>query len=216
MISVKTVERHRANLLQKLGLRDRLELTRYAIRAGPDRTVGHRIGGFRCHAGKRDGGSVPRTGSRVLLLDHHDRVLLIHARDPDDPGHHWWELPGGGLDDGESFRAAAVRELAEETGIQLACEDLGPCVWIRESRFRYRDRDHHRIDHVFLARPPDTAPRVATTPTANERAGLIERVWFTAAELDRCPDKLLPAELPALLGEILAGRVPATPISLVS
>ncbi|MFT2020447.1 response regulator [Streptomyces sp. 796.1] len=34
VISVKTVERHRANLLHKLGLRDRLELTRYAIRAG--------------------------------------------------------------------------------------------------------------------------------------------------------------------------------------
>jgi len=33
-ISVKTVERHRANLLAKLGLKDRLELTRYAIRAG--------------------------------------------------------------------------------------------------------------------------------------------------------------------------------------
>ncbi|KOV85512.1 regulator [Nocardia sp. NRRL S-836] len=33
-ISIKTVERHRANLLQKLGLKDRLELTRYAIRAG--------------------------------------------------------------------------------------------------------------------------------------------------------------------------------------
>ncbi|MEU6803252.1 response regulator transcription factor [Streptomyces neyagawaensis] len=34
VISIKTVHRHRANLLQKLGLRDRLELTRYAIRAG--------------------------------------------------------------------------------------------------------------------------------------------------------------------------------------
>ncbi|MFJ2029928.1 response regulator [Streptosporangium sp. NPDC087985] len=34
VISVKTVERHRANVLQKLGMRDRLELTRYAIRAG--------------------------------------------------------------------------------------------------------------------------------------------------------------------------------------
>lgn len=34
VISVKTVERHRANLLAKLGLKDRLELTRYAIRAG--------------------------------------------------------------------------------------------------------------------------------------------------------------------------------------
>jgi DNA-binding NarL/FixJ family response regulator len=34
VISVKTVERHRANILQKLGLQDRLELTRYAIRTG--------------------------------------------------------------------------------------------------------------------------------------------------------------------------------------
>jgi DNA-binding NarL/FixJ family response regulator len=34
VISVKTVERHRSNMLQKLGMRDRLELTRYAIRAG--------------------------------------------------------------------------------------------------------------------------------------------------------------------------------------
>jgi len=33
-ISVKTVDRHRANILQKLGMRDRLDLTRYAIRAG--------------------------------------------------------------------------------------------------------------------------------------------------------------------------------------
>lgn len=33
-ISVKTVERHRSNILQKLGLRDRLQLTRYAIRVG--------------------------------------------------------------------------------------------------------------------------------------------------------------------------------------
>jgi len=33
-ISEKTVDRHRSNILTKLGLRDRLELTRYAIRRG--------------------------------------------------------------------------------------------------------------------------------------------------------------------------------------
>jgi len=33
-ISAKTVDRHRTNTLAKLGLRDRLALTRYAIRAG--------------------------------------------------------------------------------------------------------------------------------------------------------------------------------------
>ena len=34
VISEKTVERHRANILEKLGFRDRVELTRYAIRRG--------------------------------------------------------------------------------------------------------------------------------------------------------------------------------------
>jgi DNA-binding NarL/FixJ family response regulator len=34
VISAKTVDRHRANILQKLGMRDRLDVTRYAIRAG--------------------------------------------------------------------------------------------------------------------------------------------------------------------------------------
>jgi len=34
IISEKTVDRHRANILEKLGMRDRVELTRYAIRNG--------------------------------------------------------------------------------------------------------------------------------------------------------------------------------------
>lgn len=48
----------------------------------------------------------PRLGARVPLLDETDRVLLIHARDPDDPDHHWWELPGGGADPGETLTDA--------------------------------------------------------------------------------------------------------------
>jgi DNA-binding NarL/FixJ family response regulator len=34
VISIKTVDRHRANVLGKLGMHDRLDVTRYAIRAG--------------------------------------------------------------------------------------------------------------------------------------------------------------------------------------
>jgi 8-oxo-dGTP pyrophosphatase MutT (NUDIX family) len=157
-------------------------------------------------------GTAPRIGARVLLLDQHDRVLLMHARDPDDPGHHWWELPGGGLDDGESLEQAAIREVAEETGIEL--DQLGPRVWVRESRFRYRNRDHHRVDHVFLARHADAAATVATMHTDNEKLGLIEHAWFTTAELHACTDKLLPASLPTLLDGLLAGHVPSRPIVL--
>jgi 8-oxo-dGTP pyrophosphatase MutT (NUDIX family) len=54
-----------------------------------------------------------RFGARVLVLDPHDRMLLIHARDPDEPASEWWELPGGGIDPGETPQAAASRELAE-------------------------------------------------------------------------------------------------------
>ena len=34
VLSIKTVETHRANILSKLGMRDRVDLTRYAIRRG--------------------------------------------------------------------------------------------------------------------------------------------------------------------------------------
>jgi len=154
----------------------------------------------------------PRIGARVLLLDPIDRVLLIHALDPADPGHHWWELPGGGLDEGEDLRGAARRELAEESGIVLAT--LGRELWVRESRFRYKCRDHHRIEHVFLGRTPTTVPHVPVKPTENERAGLIERRWWSAHELRQCTDKLLPATLPALFDDLLADRLSHTPLTL--
>jgi 8-oxo-dGTP pyrophosphatase MutT (NUDIX family) len=154
-----------------------------------------------------------RVGARVLLLDTCDRVLLVHALDPDDPNRRWWELPGGGVDEGEDLTATARRELAEETGIMLT--ELGRVLWVRESRFRYRGRDHHRIEHVFLAHTSSTARRVPLRPTENEKAGLIERRWWSAAELRHCPDPLLPKNLPDLLDDLLTGHFSDTPLTLV-
>jgi len=158
--------------------------------------------------------TTPRIGARVLLLDATDRVLLIHARDPQDPDHHWWELPGGGVDEGEDLTSAALREVAEETG--LAAVELGRELWVRESRFHYKGRDHHRIDHVFLGRTPSTTPQVPLKPTENEKAGLIERRWWSAGELHLCRDKLLPATLSDLLEDVLEGRLTDTPLMLVN
>lgn len=41
--------------------------------------------------------------------------------------------------------------------------------------------------------------------SANEKVGLIEHRWWTHTELLTCPDRLLPPNLPALLGDILNG-----------
>jgi 8-oxo-dGTP pyrophosphatase MutT (NUDIX family) len=146
-----------------------------------------------------------RIGGRVLLLDRDDRVLLIHAKDPDQPDHHWWELPGGGAESGETLRGAAVRELAEETGILL--NDVGSHLWDRQTRFHYRGHDHHRRESVYLARITHATPTLRPTLTANEKAGLLGHHWWNASELTRCRDKLLPPDLSTLLTDILAGNL---------
>ena len=92
---------------------------------------------------------------------------------------------------------------------------LGRELWVRESRFRYKGRDHHRVEHVFLGRTPSPVPQVAPKPTENEKAGLIERRWWSATELRQCQDKLLPGNLPDLLDDLLAGRMSRTPLTLL-
>lgn len=67
-----------------------------------------------------------RTAVR-LVVRCADQVLLIADSDPGISGSHWWVTPGGGIDAGETAQQAAVRELAEETGLQISEDQLiGP------------------------------------------------------------------------------------------
>ena len=58
---------------------------------------------------------IPRPASRILLVDAAGRTLLfrftVEGRAP------FWVTPGGALDPGEPYEAAARRELLEETGL---------------------------------------------------------------------------------------------------
>src|SRR3954454_22059599 len=60
---------------------------------------------------------VPST--TVAVRDDAGRLLLIHKVDND-----LWALPGGGMDLGESIADAAVREVAEETGLAVELTGL--------------------------------------------------------------------------------------------
>ncbi|KUN02170.1 methyltransferase [Streptomyces yokosukanensis] len=57
------------------------------------------------------------TGALAVVTDEAGRVLLGHSR------RGMWELPGGKTSGAESFEAAAVRELAEETGLTASATD---------------------------------------------------------------------------------------------
>ena len=57
--------------------------------------------------------------SSVALVDRRGWVLLQERDEHPVIDPEKWGFPGGGVEDGETFEAAAYRELAEETGVRL-------------------------------------------------------------------------------------------------
>ncbi|MFT3695263.1 MAG: NUDIX domain-containing protein [Kofleriaceae bacterium] len=145
----------------------------------------------------------PRFAARVLLLDPDDRLLLLRAQDDVVP-YHWWVAPGGGLEAGESFEAAARRELFEETGLDLP---IGRWVWVRRHVFEFRGATLDQRERYFLAR---TTSITIAPPKPDDY--VTEWRWWTLAELIATHDVLTPRRLPELLADILAGRAPPEPI----
>src|SRR3954453_85950 len=55
----------------------------------------------------------------AVVLNKAGELLLVHKTD-----NNLWALPGGGVDPGESVTMAVVREVKEETGIDVTVDDL--------------------------------------------------------------------------------------------
>jgi 8-oxo-dGTP diphosphatase len=58
-------------------------------------------------------------GAHTVVYRENGDLLLVRHEDVD-----LWVLPGGGIDDGETFREAAERELAEEAGVNATYDGL--------------------------------------------------------------------------------------------
>jgi 8-oxo-dGTP diphosphatase len=153
-----------------------------------------------------------RLTARVLLLDPDGRILLMKGRLPSRPqGRGAWFTVGGGAMPGETIAEAAAREIVEETGFQAF--DLGPVVWRREGAMALAAETVWMDEHYLLARCPGGDP-VRHGWQADEHQFIDDIRWWTHAELLATDERIFPPDLPALLGEVLADRLPAEPISI--
>ena len=60
-----------------------------------------------------------RIGVFALIFNNEKQILLGHRRDIA-----WWNLPGGGMESGETVDEALCREVREETGLEVKVERL--------------------------------------------------------------------------------------------
>ncbi len=143
-----------------------------------------------------------RLAARVVLFDDHDRVLLFFGIDPrTDEG--WWFTPGGGVEGDEDLQQAALRELAEETGLLLDAADLHGPVWRRTASFSWAGSDLEQTEYFFAARTAGFAPDTSGF-SALERDTVRDHRWWSAADLAVTADQVYPVELPGRLGEAIA------------
>ena len=141
-----------------------------------------------------------RRAARVLLLDPDDRVLLMRYDDGPPNGSHW-TTPGGGLNDGEDYPEAAIRELEEETGwadVALLGE-----VDRRSFEMDYGGRLVRQRERLYLARTDQASREIRGVEAMHAADGIAAWRWWMLAELDSTAEAIWPSHLADLVRDAL-------------
>lgn len=158
-----------------------------------------------------------RRAGRVILLDNQDRTLLLQGHDPSlnsdssSPLATWWFTPGGGAEEGETQRQAALRELFEETGLQL--DDVEGPIWTRLARFEFNGDEYEQNEEFYFARID--AHDVDTSGwTSLETDTVLATQWWSLEDLSKLSEPVFPNGLVGLIRDLIQVGPPSAPIEL--
>jgi 8-oxo-dGTP pyrophosphatase MutT (NUDIX family) len=130
-------------------------------------------------------GHIPliQCGASVIIIDSEERVLMMHRTDND-----CWCFPGGAVGPGESVEETAIREVLEETGLEVDEVKLFDVFSGKELYYKYPNGDEvYNIDIVFIAR--------SFHGEANSND---ESQGFKFFSIDGLPEKISPPVIPVV------------------
>lgn len=116
----------------------------------------------------------PPIAAVIAVVRRGDAVLLVRRANPPDAGR--WGYPGGKIDGGETIAAAALRELAEETGVRAEADRVLTALDAFEHDGTGQVRRHFLMVAVLCG-------WVAGEPVAADDA--LEARWVPLAELEQ-------------------------------
>lgn len=124
-------------------------------------------------------------GVRVVVLDKDNRILMVkqHHEDKD-----IWMVPGGAIEEGESSMAAAIREMNEETGMEV---EIGRMIWHTEE---VSDRGQ-RFVNFFLGRLKGGHLHLGADPEFDSEHQVLREVKFMSREEIQEVEHLYPEYL---------------------
>ncbi|HEX4662723.1 MAG TPA: NUDIX domain-containing protein [Candidatus Saccharimonadales bacterium] len=149
---------------------------------------------------------IPRDTSRAIVIKDGKVLLMERWRHDGRQQLHYFSIPGGGIEPGESPEAAAERELYEEMVIRVRLVALVAT-----------QHEHDRMHYYFLTEHLDGEPRL--NPDSEEAArqtidnNRYQPRWLSVAELRASQTQLFPTYQPLLklLDELLQGKIPDQP-----
>jgi len=140
-----------------------------------------------------------RKSSRLLIVSPSMRVLLFRFQHTTGAlaGDNYWATPGGGVEDGETFEAAALRELREETGIRVNTV----AGHVANRRFPMLLPDGETVLAVERYYVVHTERQIVSRSewTLQETQVMTEHHWWSANELNSTMEIIKPDNLVRVL-----------------